>query len=325
MSSKEKVSKSDAKGQRSLERSVLEGINNIFLQALTGNDEEELAKLCLHTLEKITNSDYGFIGEINPVGRFDTIAVSNPGWDACGIDSSKAGLLITDMDISGIWGKVLKDGKSLLTNAPSKHPSSSGLPPEHPPLNAFLGVPMKQGELTIGMISLAKKKGRFTKKDQEAVESLAVAVNQALHSKQTENKLAAQAQEILELSTPVLKIWEGIVIAPLIGSLDSERTRQFMDLILSSIETTNSSVALIDITGVPILDTQTAQHIIDTIGASRLLGAEVILTGVRPEIAKTLVHLGIDLSEVITRASLSAGIRVGLKRLGLEVQSIQSQ
>lgn len=302
-----------------LERKVLQAINRIFLEALTCPDEAVLAKACLDSLETLVGSAYGFIGEINPVGRYDTIAISNPGWDACRMDKSEATRLITDMEIGGLWGKVITDQASFYTNSPGKHPASTGIPPDHPPMHSFLGVPLKQGGHTTGMIALANKKGGFTDEDQKAVEALSIAINQVLHSKRTERKLALQAQEILEVSTPVLQIWEGIVVAPLIGTMDSERTRQFMERFLETIVKTNSSVALMDITGVPTVDTQTAQHVIDAISAARLLGAEVILTGVRPEIAQTLVHLGIDLSEVTTRSSLSAGINVALHRLGLTV------
>ena len=139
--------------------------------------------------------------------------------------------------------------------------------------------------------------------------------------KRAEERLNRQAQEILELSTPVVQIWEGIVIAPLIGMLDSERTQQFMERFLSGIVDTQSPVALVDITGVPTVDTQTAQHLIEAITAARLLGTKVILTGVRPAIAQTLVHLGIDLSEIETRASLSAGLNLALNMLGLRIVS----
>jgi len=305
--------------EEALERKVLEAINRIFLEALTCPDEEALAKTCLDVLEKLTRSAYGFIGELNPVGRFDTIAVSNPGWEACTMDDSEATRMITDMEIGGLWGKVLTDQASFYTNTPGKHPASTGIPPDHPPMHSFLGVPLKLSGRTTGMIALANKPGGFADEDQKAVEALSMAITQALHSKRTEQKFALQAQEILEVSTPVLQIWEGIVVAPLIGTMDSERTRQFMERFLETIVKTNSSVALVDITGVPMVDTQTAQHVIDAISAARLLGAEVILTGVRPEIAQTLVHLGIDLSEVTTRSSLSAGISVALQRLGLAV------
>ena len=139
--------------------------------------------------------------------------------------------------------------------------------------------------------------------------------------KQAEERIQQQSKEIMELSTPVMQVWQGVVVAPLIGSLDSNRTQQFMERLLGRIVETNSPVALVDIMGVPTVDTQTAQHLIETISAVRLLGAQVVLTGVRPAIAQTLVHLGIDLSVIMTRSSLSAGLQVALDILNLKVVS----
>jgi PAS domain S-box-containing protein len=137
-----------------------------------------------------------------------------------------------------------------------------------------------------------------------------------------EERLKRQSQEIMEMATvPVVQVWEGIVLVPLIGMLDSQRTQHLMERLLQRISETNSPVALLDITGVPTVDTQTAQHLIETISAVRLLGAEVVLTGVRPTIAQTLVHLGIDLSNVITRSSLTSGLRMALELMGLNVHS----
>ena len=137
--------------------------------------------------------------------------------------------------------------------------------------------------------------------------------------KQAEERIQQQSKEIMELSTPVMQVWQGVVAAPLIGTLDSQRTQQFMERLLTRVVETNSPVALVDIMGVPTIDTQTAQHLIETISAVRLLGAQVVLTGVRPAIAQTLVHLGIDLSDIITRSSLAAGIQVALDILNLQV------
>lgn len=137
--------------------------------------------------------------------------------------------------------------------------------------------------------------------------------------RRAEEIISRQAQEILEVSTPVIQIWEGIVTVPLIGTLDSQRTQQLMEQLLNRIVETNSSVALIDVTGVPTIDTQTAQHLIETISAVRLLGAQVVLTGIRPVIAQTLVHLGIDLTNINTRSSLSAGLLYALNLLNLHV------
>lgn len=120
-------------------------------------------------------------------------------------------------------------------------------------------------------------------------------------------------------TVPVVQVWEGILLVPLIGTLDSSRTQQMMERLLHRLTETSSQVALVDITGVPTIDTQTAQHLIETIKAVRYIGAEVVLTGVRPVIAQTLVHLGIDLSSAITRASLAAGLREALHLLNLRI------
>jgi PAS domain S-box-containing protein len=141
----------------------------------------------------------------------------------------------------------------------------------------------------------------------------------------TERKLAderirQQSREVLEMATvPVVQVWEGILLVPLIGMLDSGRTQQLMERLLHRLTETASTVAVLDITGVPTIDTQTAQHLIETIKAVRYIGAEVVLTGVRPVIAQTLVHLGIDLSTATTRASLAAGLRVAFGLMNLQV------
>jgi rsbT co-antagonist protein RsbR len=137
--------------------------------------------------------------------------------------------------------------------------------------------------------------------------------------KQLRDALARRAQEILDVSTPVLQVWEGVVVAPFIGTLDTERAQQFMERLLNRIVETNSSVALLDVTGVPAIDTRTAQHLIETITSVRLMGAQAVLTGVRPAIAQTLAHLGINLADVVTRSSLADGLRVALDALNLKI------
>lgn len=136
----------------------------------------------------------------------------------------------------------------------------------------------------------------------------------------SEEKIRRQTQEILEMAAvPVVQVWQGVVLVPLIGTLDSQRTQQLMERLLNRVTETSSQVALLDITGVPTIDTQTAQHLIEAIAAVRLLGSEVVLTGVRPSIAQTLVHLGIDLTNVTTRSSLAAGLKMALESLDLRI------
>ena len=134
--------------------------------------------------------------------------------------------------------------------------------------------------------------------------------------------IARQQEDMLELSTPVVTLWEGIVALPLIGTLDSARTQVVMESLLEAVVKTNSRFAIIDITGVPTVDTLVAQHLLKTITAARLMGAECILSGIRPQIAQTIVHLGISLTEVITKARLADAFRVALERSGKTVKSI---
>jgi rsbT co-antagonist protein RsbR len=139
-----------------------------------------------------------------------------------------------------------------------------------------------------------------------------------------EQTIARQQEEMLELSTPVVKLWDGILALPLIGTLDSARTQVVMESLLTAIVETNSQVAIIDITGVPTVDTLVAQHLIKTITAARLMGADCFLSGIRPAIAQTIVHLGIDLADIQTKAKLSDAFAVALQRTGKVVVTPKS-
>ena len=130
-----------------------------------------------------------------------------------------------------------------------------------------------------------------------------------------------QQHELLELSTPVVKLWEGILALPLIGTLDSERTQIVMESLLQQIVETGASIAIIDITGVPTVDTLVAQHLLKTVAAGRLMGADCIISGIRPQIAATIVHLGVDLSSVITKATMADAFALALNRAGMTVQA----
>jgi rsbT co-antagonist protein RsbR len=136
------------------------------------------------------------------------------------------------------------------------------------------------------------------------------------HQKAREEVIARQQQEMLELSTPVVKLWEGVLALPMIGTLDSARTQVVMEALLQRIVETGSDVAIIDITGVPTVDTLTAQHLLKTITAARLMGADCIISGIRPQIAQTIVHLGVDLAGVVTKATLADAFALALQRLG---------
>ncbi|HET9158104.1 MAG TPA: STAS domain-containing protein, partial [Myxococcaceae bacterium] len=134
--------------------------------------------------------------------------------------------------------------------------------------------------------------------------------------KSREEIILHQQEEMLELSTPVVTLWEGVLALPLIGTLDSQRTQSVMEALLQRIVETESDIAIIDITGVPTVDTLTAQHLLKTITAARLMGADCIISGIRPQIAQTIVHLGVSLGDVVTKSSLAAAFQIALARRG---------
>ena len=137
--------------------------------------------------------------------------------------------------------------------------------------------------------------------------------------KTREDVIGRQQKEMFELSTPVVELWQGILGLPIIGTLDSKRSQQVMETLLNRLAETQSEVAVIDITGVPVMDTSTAQHLLKTVTATRLMGADCIISGIRPQIAQTIVHLGVNLGDVTTKASLAGALAVAFKRMGLAV------
>jgi len=137
--------------------------------------------------------------------------------------------------------------------------------------------------------------------------------------KSREDVIARQQEELLELSTPVVKLWDGVLALPMIGTLDSQRTQVVMESLLQRIVETGSEIAIIDITGVPTVDTLVAQHLLKTVTAIRLMGADAIISGVRPQIAQTIVHLGLDLQGIVTKANLADALALALKRQGVTV------
>jgi rsbT co-antagonist protein RsbR len=140
-----------------------------------------------------------------------------------------------------------------------------------------------------------------------------------VYQKNREEVILRQQEELLELSTPVVKLWEGVLALPIIGTLDSARTQVVMESLLQKIVETGSDIAIIDITGVPTVDTLTAQHLLKTITAARLMGAECIISGIRPQIAQTIVYLGVDLAGVTTKSSLADAFKLALQRLGMKI------
>jgi rsbT co-antagonist protein RsbR len=171
------------------------------------------------------------------------------------------------------------------------------------------------------------------KDDPESLIDALVKINKLMDSlgiitfetfiKGREEVILRQTDEITEISTPVIRVWDGILALPIIGTLDSARTQVVMENLLQEIVSSGSTIAILDISGVPAVDSLVAQHLIKTVAATRLMGAECIISGIRPEIAQTVVHLGIDLSSIVTKASLASALKYAFSLLKLDVKRIQ--
>ena len=143
-----------------------------------------------------------------------------------------------------------------------------------------------------------------------------------VYQKSRDELILRQQQELLELSTPVITLWKGVLALPMIGTLDSARTQVVMESLLQRIVETGSTIAILDITGVPTVDTLVAQHLLKTVAAARLMGADCIISGIRPQIAQTIVHLGVDLNAVVTKATLADAFAIALQRMGMGVRRV---
>jgi rsbT co-antagonist protein RsbR len=165
--------------------------------------------------------------------------------------------------------------------------------------------------------------------DREKLSAMVIALNRLLdqlglftfdvYGKKRESVIKEQQRALMELSVPIVKVWDGILLVPLIGVLDSARTQMVMETLLTAIEDTQSKVAILDISGIPVVDTLVAKHLIRTVSAAKLMGAECIITGIRSRISQTIIQLGVDLSGVVTRSTLADGLRIALDITGQKI------
>jgi len=179
-----------AEANISRQAKILNAINKVFREALTCETEEKVGDVCLSVAEDLTDSKFGFIGELNKeTGLFDTIALSDPGWDACRLPNSQAVRLIKNMEIRGIDRSTLREEKSRIVNDPVSHPDRLGTPNGHPLITSFLGVPLKHNGKTFGMIGLGNKESGYVLEDQKAIETLSVAFVEAITRRRIESTL----------------------------------------------------------------------------------------------------------------------------------------
>jgi rsbT co-antagonist protein RsbR len=227
----------------------------------------------------------------------------------------RAGLLLGSPD--DLSGPAWAEARDVLGEM-SRERASRGSSPSN---TARFVFSLKQPLFARIRRELGQDAGRLAEETWTAsllIDSLGLHTTEAFQ-KNREEIIARQQQELLELSTPVVELWEGILALPLIGTLDSARTQVVMESLLQRIVETGAPLAIIDITGVPTVDTLVAQHLLKTVAAARLMGADCIISGIRPQIAQTIVHLGVDLGDVITKSTLAAALAVALQRSGLTV------
>jgi signal transduction histidine kinase len=176
---------------------LLDAINRVFREALRCDSEMDVAKVCLSVAEDLTRSQFGFLGEVNQNGRFDTIALSDPGWNHCRLPETAAAVLLRDMEIRGSWAQAIIKEKSVIVNDPASDPERVGVPEGHPPLTALMSVPLKEAGKAVGVIALANREGGYDQENQEDIEALALSFVEALHRKRAEKALQ-QAHDVLE-------------------------------------------------------------------------------------------------------------------------------
>lgn len=180
-------------------KALLDGRNRLLMESLVSETDTEVARTALAVAEELTGSKFGFVGRVNQAGRLDTIAISDPGWEACRVPQSDAVKAINDMEIRGIWGTVITEQRPQIVNDPSSHPHRVGTPQGHPRLTSFLGVPLMYKGDTFGLIALANKESGYTETDQEMVENLAVALVETLVHKRAEMDLRRHREHLEEL------------------------------------------------------------------------------------------------------------------------------
>jgi PAS domain S-box-containing protein len=335
----------EALRQSEREAAIRNQIAQIFLTIPDDEMYHEVLKVVLEAME----SEYGVFGYIDENGALVVPSMTRHIWDQCQV-AQKTFTFPRETWGDSTWPRAIREKRVIYVNEPS-----TKTPEGHIAIDRHISLPILYQDEVIGLFQVANKQTDYDENDIRLLQSIAEHIAPILNArlqrdrqeearKQAEEELrqhrdhleelveertaeltrqseiiSRQAQEILEISTPVMQVWEGVVVAPLIGMLDSQRTQRFMEVLLERIVETQSPIALVDITGVPTVDTQTAYHLIETISAVRLLGAQVVLTGVSPAIAQALVHLGVDLSGIVTRSSLVAGLRVALELLGLRM------
>jgi anti-anti-sigma regulatory factor len=320
-----------------------------LLGILIGSADDAMYGDVLDLVLTVFGSRFGFFGYLDEESALVCPSMTREVFDICQVDNKST--VFPRAAWGGLWGRILIEKKALYKN------QSHSVPAGHLPLHRSLGAPILYRDELIGSIHVANRNDDYTDRDLRLMEMIAAIIAPVLSARlerdrqdvkrraaeasvtlqaielahtnaelarlneQLNQQLQKQLYEIQELSTPVIQVWQGVLVAPLIGGLDLQRMNHFMIRLLDDIVRTGAAVVLIDITGLPTVDTNTAQHLFSATAAVRLLGAQAVLTGVRPAIAQTMVSLGLDFSTLTTRSTLAAGLDYAFRALRLRVVS----
>lgn len=303
----------------------------LHLGGMADRDEKAVTDYALEEGVRLTASSIGYLAFVNEDESVLTMhAWSRTAMEQCAIIDKPIVYPVKD---TGLWGEAIRQRKPVITNDyAAPNPLKKGTPAGHVPVRRHMNVPIFDGGRVVVVAGVGNKEGPYDAGDVRQLTLLMQGMWQILvrrrireELERRSEELAAanrvlerQSREILELSTPCISLWDGVVLVPLVGTLDSRRTELLMEHLLARIVETRSAVAIVDVTGVPCIDTSTGRHLLEAFAAVRLLGARVLLTGVRPAIAQTLVHLGLDLSGTTT-CSLRDAVRLAFAQAGLDV------
>jgi anti-anti-sigma factor len=346
----------DAASER-LTRLVLDTITSVHADFSFDTDRQAVFDRLLASLLAATESEYGFIGEALRTADgqpyLKTFAITNIAWneDTRKFYAEHAPKGLEFFNLKSLFGEVLTSQAPVIANSPESDPRRTGIPSGHPPLRAFLGVPLLRFGKMIGMAGLANRAGGYDERVIASIQPLLVTSASLIEASQrdrarreaeervrvlfeetqrtaaelerqnerlerevgerrsAEEALRLQREALMAVSTPIIQVWDGVIAVPIIGSIDAGRAGRMMDKFLSEIARTRARHAILDLTGVEVVDDSTAQYLLGMIRAAELLGGRCLLSGISPDIAQVFVGLGIPLDGFRTFATLQHALR----------------